>query len=88
MKYITEVWKNVFKSWIWNTRAVYKKIPINKFFPKIVLLIGNVEKYGTARQVAGDNIIQRMRIACWITKATDTHSEYVIRMAIPWQEFL
>jgi hypothetical protein len=32
----------------------------------------NVEKYGTARQATDDNIIRRMRIACWITKATDT----------------
>jgi hypothetical protein len=37
-----------------------------------------VEKYGTARQTTDDNIIRRMRFACWITKATDTHSEYVI----------
>jgi hypothetical protein len=37
-----------------------------------------VEKYGTARQATDDNIIQRMRFACRITKATDTHSEYVI----------
>jgi hypothetical protein len=27
---------------------------------------------------AGDNIIRRMRSACWITKAADTHSEYII----------
>jgi hypothetical protein len=40
----------------------------------------NVEKYGTAGQATDDNIIQRMRFACWITKATDTHSEYVIRL--------
>jgi hypothetical protein len=40
-----------------------------------------VEKYGTARQTTDDNIIQRMRFACWITKATDTHSEYVIFIA-------
>jgi len=26
-----------------------------------------------------DNIIRLMRIACWITEATDTHPEYVIR---------
>ena len=26
----------------------------------------------------GGNIIWRMRIACWITKDTDTHSEYII----------
>jgi hypothetical protein len=31
-----------------------------------------VEKYGTARQATDDNITQRMRFACWITKATDT----------------
>jgi hypothetical protein len=27
------------------------------------------EIYGTARQVMDDNIIRRMRFACWITKA-------------------
>jgi len=27
--------------------------------------------------------IQRMRIACWVPKATDIHSEYVIRIAFP-----
>jgi hypothetical protein len=37
-----------------------------------------VEKYGRARQATDDNIIRRMRFACWITKATDTHSQYVI----------
>jgi hypothetical protein len=47
-----------------------------------------VEKYGTARQATDDNIIRRMRIACRITKATDTHSEYVIRIAFPWQQWL
>ena len=30
----------------------------------------------------------RMRIACWITKATDTHSEYVILTAFPQQQWL
>jgi hypothetical protein len=37
-----------------------------------------VEKYGTASQVTDDNIIRRMRFACWITKATDTRSECII----------
>jgi hypothetical protein len=37
-----------------------------------------VEKYGTARQATNDNIKQHMHFACWITEATDTHSEYVI----------
>jgi len=48
------------------------------FFPRILYrLCDNVEKYGIARQARGDNIIRRKRFACWITKATDTHSEYV-----------
>jgi hypothetical protein len=45
-----------------------------------------VGKYGRARQATHDNIIRRMRIACWITKATDTHSEYVIFIALPRQK--
>jgi hypothetical protein len=47
-----------------------------------------VVKYGTARQATDDNIIQRMRFAYWITKATDTHSEYVILIAFPRQKWL
>jgi len=37
-----------------------------------------VEKCGRVRQAADGNIIQRMRLACWITKATDAQSEYAI----------
>jgi len=29
-----------------------------------------------------------MRIARWIPKATDTHSEYLILIALPWQQWL
>jgi len=29
-----------------------------------------------------------MRIACWIPKATNTHSEYVILIALPLQQWL
>jgi hypothetical protein len=47
-----------------------------------------VEKYGTARQTTDDNKILRMRFTCWITKATDTHSEYVILIAFPRQQWL
>jgi hypothetical protein len=32
--------------------------------------------------------IWRMRTACWITKATDTHSECVILIAFPLQQRL
>jgi hypothetical protein len=37
-----------------------------------------VEKYGTARQAAENNIIRFMRFACKIPKATDVHPEFVI----------
>jgi hypothetical protein len=40
-----------------------------------------VEKYGTAGQATDGNIIRRMRFACWITEATDTHSEYVVLLS-------
>jgi len=33
-------------------------------------------------------VIWSMRTACWITKATNTHSEYVILIAFPQQQWL
>jgi hypothetical protein len=47
-----------------------------------------VKEYGRARQATDNNITRRMRIACWITKATDTHSEYVTLIAFPRQQWL
>jgi hypothetical protein len=32
------------------------------------------KKYGSAREVTDDNIIQRMRFACQITKASMNHN--------------
>jgi hypothetical protein len=45
------------------------------FFRKSCRLWDNVETYGKSGQVTDDNIIGRMRFACRITKATDTHSQ-------------
>ena len=39
-------------------------------------------------QAADDNIIRRIRIACWIPKATDTHSDYLIFIVFPRQQWL
>ena len=47
-----------------------------------------MERYGRDRQATDDNIIRRMRVACWITEAIDTHSEYVILIAFPRQQWL
>jgi len=42
-----------------------------------------VEKYDTSGQTTDDNITWHMRFARWLTKAADTQSEYVIRLAFP-----
>ena len=57
-------------------------------FFKSYLLSVNVEKYRRAGQATHDNITRRMRIACWAPKATNTHSEYVILIAFPLQQWL
>jgi hypothetical protein len=51
---------------------------LNNFSRKFCRLWDNVEKYGTAGQATGNNIIRRMHLVCWITKVTGIHSEYVI----------
>jgi hypothetical protein len=47
-----------------------------------------VEKYGKTIRAVDSNIIWRMRFACWITKAANTHSEYVIVTAFSRQQWL
>jgi cell division protein FtsB len=59
------------------------------FFPrKWCRLWANVEKYGTAVQATDENKVRRMRFASWITKAAGAHSEYVIIIAFPQQQWL
>ena len=48
----------------------------------------NVEKYSRARQAVDNNKIRHMHIACWIPEATNTHSQYVIRIAFARQQSL
>jgi hypothetical protein len=67
-----------------QTHILYSKT----FFRKSCRLRNNKEKYGTARQATDDNIIRRMRFACWINKAIDTRSEHVILIAFPRQQWL
>ena len=42
-----------------------------------------MEKCGRAIQASDENVIRRMLFARWITKVTDTYSEYVILIAFP-----
>jgi hypothetical protein len=43
----------------------------------------NLAVYERAGQATDDNITRRMRFACQISQATNTHSEYVIPIAFP-----
>ena len=55
----------------------------SKFFSWKSYLLWDVKKYGTTGQTKGVNIGRRMRTAWRITKATDTHSEYVNTYCFP-----
>jgi hypothetical protein len=57
-------------------------------FPKLCRLRDNVKKYGSANQATDNNIIWRMHLACWVNKATDTHSEYIILIDFSRQQWL
>ena len=47
-----------------------------------------MEKQCTAGQARGNNIMWCMCILCWIPKATNTHSDYVILNAFPPEQWL
>jgi hypothetical protein len=57
-------------------------------FPQNCAAYDNVEEHGAGRQTTDDNVIGRMRIAYRITKAKDTHPEYVILLSSPLQQRL
>jgi hypothetical protein len=42
-----------------------------------------MEECGRSGQATDENIIWRMRIACWVANATDTHSECEILTVYP-----
>jgi hypothetical protein len=44
-------------------------------FRKSCRLCDNVENHGGARETTDDNIIRRMRFACWITEVTSTQTQ-------------
>jgi hypothetical protein len=58
------------------------------FFRKSCRLWDSVAKYGSFRRTTDDNVKWSLCVACWITKATDTHSEYVTLIAFPRQLWL
>jgi hypothetical protein len=51
---------------------------LKNFLQQLYHLWDNVEKYCKARQATDDNIMQHLRIVCWLNEATELHSEYII----------
>ena len=76
--------RNVSDRCIENQNTHFSSVTI---FWKLCHLWGNVDRHGRARQATEYNKIQRMRFACWITRATDTNSEYIILTAFPRQQW-
>jgi hypothetical protein len=81
MKTFSRFWQYLaefFLKWeIFQTEVLQKirtLLCLRTFFRKWYRLWDNVKKYGGSREATDDNIIRRMRFACWITKAT----EYII----------
>jgi len=60
----------------------------NLLFRKSCRLGDNVELDGRATHATDGNIMRHVRFECWIPKATDTHSEYVILIPFPQREML
>jgi hypothetical protein len=60
----------------------------NLFSSKIVKIMDNVKKYGTAGQATDVSITEPICFACWISKSTETHSAYAIFTASLRQKWL
>jgi hypothetical protein len=69
-----------------NTHFFFNNIPPPP--RKACRLWDNVKKYGRAGQVTDHDLILRMRFARWMTRATDTQSEYVMLIVSPLQQWL
>jgi hypothetical protein len=95
MKTDIQFWSHLaqfFSEWEMFQTELVEKIKthfmINIFFRKSCCLWHIVKKYYTVGQAKDDNIILCMRFACCILKATNTHSEYVLLIASPLQQWL
>jgi hypothetical protein len=65
---------------------IKRHILCSKTFPqKSVHLWDNVQKCTTG-QATDDDVIGRIRFACWMIKATDKHSEHLILTTCPPQK--
>jgi len=68
-----------------NTHFMFLKIPPP---PPENRAVYEIMRDNRLEQATYDNIIRFMRFACWITKVTNTHPEYVIITVFPLQQLL
>jgi len=61
---------------------------LNIIFQNSCCLWDSGEKYGRAGWATDDNIIEHMHFSCWIPKATNTYSSYVILIGYLQQQLL
>ena len=95
MKTNTHFWSylsQVFLEWeIFHTKSVWK-IKTHFIFYIIFFPENHVAYEIMWKNMVEANrpqmIIRRMHFACWITKATNTHSEYIILIAFHLQQWL
>jgi hypothetical protein len=66
-----------------NTHFVFSNFFISENHAVYEIMWKNIVEPGRPQMA-----IWRMRIACWITKATNTHSKYVILIDFPLQQLL
>ena len=78
-RWILHRMKNVSDEFVEKIKKKNTRFMLNNFSPENIAVYGIMwKKFGTARQATDDNIIWRMRIACWVTKDTHRHSEYLL----------
>jgi hypothetical protein len=79
----------LFSEWeMFQAKAVERVKTLFFFFRKVVPCMKSWGKIWYSRTGHYDNIVRRMRYACWITKTTDAHPEYVKLVAFPRQQWL
>jgi len=61
---------------------------LNNIFLIVSLTVCDIMWKNIVKQDRPQMTIWRMGSACWITKATNAHSEYVIPIAFPLQKWL
>jgi hypothetical protein len=62
----------------WRKLETHNLCSITLFLRKSCCLKDNLEKQSMAGQATDNNITRRMRIAYWISNATDINSEYIL----------